>query len=323
MKDYRFIYKDKEKSIAGEIVDDRLVQYIDFSKNIEGNIYRGRITKYIQAMEAYVVDIGEDKDAILRDKNIHSTVKVGDEVIVELIKFNIADKMHEVTEKISLTDGFLILLPYVRGKKSEYEYFFKLRTRAKSLEESQIQIRYLALVDEFEQLKKEKYKLPSPKLLIQGKFERNYFLDYSGNKLSNFNYYLSDIIDEKFNPDYISNISLDYNRSLERKLDIGQAEIVIDRLEALTVIDVNSHSSNMDMDKDKMAFITNLSVIEEIVIQISLRRIKKMIIIDFIRMNNKNKVELIEKFKEKLDKYNIEYKIVGYSGLELLEMIVF
>lgn len=69
-------------------------------------------------------------------------------------------------------------------------------------------------------------------------------------------------------------------------------DIVIDKTEALTVIDVNSGRSN-DADRDKNALQTNLEAAYEIANQLRLRDIGGIIVIDFIDMineNNKNKL---------------------------------
>lgn len=63
--------------------------------------------------------------------------------------------------------------------------------------------------------------------------------------------------------------------------------------------------------------------IEEIAIQIKLRNIKKMLIIDFLRMNADNKLKLKNKIKDVFQEYGLQYKIMGFSNMDLFEIIVF
>ena len=109
----------------------------------------------------------------------------------------------------------------------------------------------------------------------------------------------------------------------KRKIEINGLEIVIDELEALTVIDVNSKNKLSDFSKEDMSLKVNLSVIEEIAIQIKLRNIKKMLIIDFLRMNIRNKKTLLKEIFNIFNKYNLKFKILGYSNLDFVEIIVF
>ncbi|GAA0177341.1 ribonuclease E/G [Clostridium sediminicola] len=78
--------------------------------------------------------------------------------------------------------------------------------------------------------------------------------------------------------------------------------IIIERTEAMHVIDVNSASSTNEKDMEKTAFDTNLNAAKEIASQIMLRNLSGTIVIDFIRMSNYSNMKkvvsaLIEGFK--------------------------
>ncbi len=64
-------------------------------------------------------------------------------------------------------------------------------------------------------------------------------------------------------------------------------EIVIDRTEALTAIDINSAKISGESNFKDMAYKTNLEAAKEIAYQLKLRDIGGQIVIDFIEMKDK------------------------------------
>ena len=131
------------------------------------------------------------------------------------------------------------------------------------------------------------------------------------------------IYDKDFNPKYHKLISKQIIDMNKRKIDIRGIEIVIDQLEALTVIDVNSKNKFIDLAKEDMSLKVNFLVIKEIAIQIKLRNIKKMLIIDFLRMNYSDKKILLKELDKIFSQYNLKFKILGYSNLDFVEIIIF
>ncbi len=106
----------------------------------------------------------------------------------------------------------------------------------------------------------------------------------------------------------------------EVRLPSGGA-IVIDSLEALVAIDVNSGKATSGGDIEETAFRTNLEAVEEIARQLRLRDLGGLIVIDFIDMVNRshrNEVERRMKDAVKNDKARIE--IGRLSKFGLLEM---
>ena len=61
-------------------------------------------------------------------------------------------------------------------------------------------------------------------------------------------------------------------------------QIVIEKTEAMTTIDVNSGSSNMSGDPELFAFAVNLEASEEIIKQLRIKNIGGLIAIDFLNM---------------------------------------
>ncbi len=92
--------------------------------------------------------------------------------------------------------------------------------------------------------------------------------------------------------------------------------IVIDKTEAMFVIDVNSGKNVKSNSIEKTAYTTNYQAAEEVVKQIGLRNLSGIIVIDFIDMyNDENKKKIIEKLNEGF-KYD-KNKTVIYPFTEL------
>ena len=106
----------------------------------------------------------------------------------------------------------------------------------------------------------------------------------------------------------------------EVKLRSGGA-IVIDTLEALVAIDVNSGKATGGEDIEETAYRTNLEAADEIARQLRLRDLGGLIVIDFIdMMDRRHKAAVERRIREalKLDKARIE--IGRLSRFGLLEM---
>ena len=326
MENFRFIFDDKEKKIFGEIKDKRLITYLDENYTLKGNIYRAKVLRYIKSLDGYILDLGLEKNGLLRTKNTISEIKPSMDVIVELIEANTGDKLYELSQKYSLTDGYIVYLPFVKfNNRNIFEIegnSYLLRTKGKNLNKDEIHKRLNSLIKEHENLKKEKNMLPTPKLLKEGNFLVDFIENYDHEIISNKRKYNVNF-EEDFNPNFHPQISREIIGMRKRKIEIDGLEIVIDKLEALTVIDVNSKNEFSEYSKDDMSLKVNLFVIEEIAIQIKLRQIKKMLIIDFLRMDKKNQKKLLEDIYKKFKSYDIKFKLLGYSNLGFVEIIIF
>ncbi len=99
------------------------------------------------------------------------------------------------------------------------------------------------------------------------------------------------------------------------------ATIVFDPTEALTAVDINSARATKGSDIEETAYNTNLEAAKEIAIQLQLRDIGGLVVIDFIDMSSEEHRRLIEKAMEKAtqsDRARIQVGNVSQFGL--LEM---
>jgi len=97
--------------------------------------------------------------------------------------------------------------------------------------------------------------------------------------------------------------------------------IVIDKTEALTIIDVNTGKYVGTNDLSETIIKVNKEAVKEIAKQIRLRDIGGIIIIDFIDMSNKHaEQEVLELLANELSKDRVRTNVLGMTGLGLVEM---
>ncbi|MGI5824745.1 MAG: Rne/Rng family ribonuclease [Bacillota bacterium] len=120
----------------------------------------------------------------------------------------------------------------------------------------------------------------------------------------------------------VNDIDAQLERALRNKvwLKCG-GYLVIEQMEALTVIDVNTGKYVGVRDLENTVFTTNMEAATEIAKQLRLRNIGGIIIIDFIDMRDENdKTEIISHLEKELKKDRIKTNILGLTQLGLLEM---
>lgn len=97
--------------------------------------------------------------------------------------------------------------------------------------------------------------------------------------------------------------------------------IVIDKTEALTVIDVNTGKFVGSTNLSDTVFQTNLEAASEIVRQIRLRDIGGIIIVDFIDMDKEeHKQAVVAALEEKFKRDRTKTNVLGFTSLGLVEI---
>ena len=112
------------------------------------------------------------------------------------------------------------------------------------------------------------------------------------------------------------------NSLFERRVNLKSGGyLVIDKTEALTVIDVNTGKFVGGQDLEDTVYKTNLESAEEIARQLRLRNIGGIVVIDFIDMADKNhKADVVGKLKECLKKDSKRTSAVEMTGLGLVQL---
>jgi ribonuclease G len=117
-------------------------------------------------------------------------------------------------------------------------------------------------------------------------------------------------------------VELEISRALHRKVWLKSGGyIVIELTEALTAIDVNTGSYVGTRNLEETILKTNLEAVKEIALQLRLRNLGGLIVIDFIDMEKKtNRERVFTALKESLSKDKAKTHILKMSELGLIEM---
>ena len=112
------------------------------------------------------------------------------------------------------------------------------------------------------------------------------------------------------------------HKALDRKVWLPSGgSLIIERTEALTVIDVNTGKNVGTKNLEETVFRNNLEAAEEIARQLRLRDIGGIIVIDFIDMEiRKNREQVLKTFKDCLARDKTRTQVFDISELGLVEM---
>lgn len=118
------------------------------------------------------------------------------------------------------------------------------------------------------------------------------------------------------------NIDQELNRALGEHVWLKSgAYLVIQPTEALTVIDVNTGKCVTKKNKEEQYYQINVQAAVEAAKQIRLRNISGIVIIDFINMKDKDRMqEVLKKLNQELKKDRIKTILVDVTKLQLVEI---
>ncbi len=126
--------------------------------------------------------------------------------------------------------------------------------------------------------------------------------------------------DEKLSLHALYNIEGNIDRLLAKRIWLKSgANIIIEQLETLTVVDVNT-GKNIS-GKTETLFKVNMEAAAEVARQLRLRNISGMIIVDFINMDTKEKDrQLMEMLKQEVAKDPVRCSVIDITKLGLVEI---
>ncbi|MBU5315781.1 ribonuclease E/G [Clostridium bornimense] len=291
----------------------------------------------------------------------NSGIKNGDEVIVEVLKEGTREKGPKVTTMISIQGKYVVLdtsLDRIKfsskidteiDKDSIVKEIVKpkdigviIRTKALESSVSDINKEIGILYDIYSDiLKKGQFSLkPSKiydgggtigkvlrnileedvKIILNDKKDYDNVIEMNLSKNCDFcdiNYYEENIpMFEKYGIE--SEILKLRNKKV--KLPCG-GDIVIEKTEAMTVIDVNTGKNVKGKNVEKAIFDTNVEAAKEIGRQILLRNISGIVAIDFINMTSKKyKKIVIDILRDYLKEDNSKFSIVDFNELNIVHI---
>ena len=130
------------------------------------------------------------------------------------------------------------------------------------------------------------------------------------------------LFDKKCNIFDHYDIDVEIDRALNRKVVLPSGGyVIIDQVEALTAIDINTGSFIGSNNHEETILQTNIEATVEIAYQLKLRDIGGIIIIDYIDMEvATNRTMIYNLLKDELRGDKAKTKVVGFSELGIVEM---
>ncbi|MDY3006210.1 ribonuclease E/G [Anaerococcus porci] len=291
MTDYIFI-DDKNKAF-GKVVEDKLYELNFYNPELY-NIYRARVVGRIDSINAYFLLYDKDKRGFLKTKK---SFKIGDSIIVQLVKEGFDDKLPTMSANFRIENEEYYLY---RFKNKGYPKLKKNRFYNKKS--------YNDLINLRDKIIREENFTPSPKLILSQNELDFYIEENKELELAKV-----DIVNDKLFKESLKSVRKD-------KLYRGNLSIIINELETLTVIDVNSSKKNSTLNESDFFYQINKSILEFIFYNIKLRNIGGMVIIDFLRSSrNDNLINLV---KETIVKFFENYEIFGFTKMGLFELSI-
>ena len=319
------------------------VSYADGKAGRIGNLYKARVETLLKGMNAAFVRIGDEKNAFLslddippaaRDAAVtgarHKTpLKAGDEIIVQIVKEPGGDKGPKVTMNPALAGRYTVLLPTMASfgvsrriedeeRRSGLTALLQqaapkgmgaiARTASEGADESEIREDLAELEAEWAQAQA-LYRFKNAPALLHDES------DLAARAARDLN------CEVEFAPFDDATESC-IEKALRRRvwLDSG-AFLVIDRCEAMTVIDVNSGKFTGKKNLETTLLKVNCEAAREIARLIRLRDLGGIIVIDFVDMAlEEDRQSVFNAFEEALAPDRAKRRIHGFTGAGLLEM---
>ena len=294
---------------------------------IVGSIFLARVENILQGMQAAFLDIRRDKNVFLQFQN--KNLREGEKILVQIEKDSEHYKAARATLEISLPSRKIILLPTTNkihvskkilpAEKLRLKNLVKkflpenigaiIRTAAENSTADELAAEIEKLLKLWQEISETARNKKKPSLIygedLITKIIREDFFEletFVTDNLKIFRRVENLISDEKLlhydGEDLFKMFGVDTeikNLKLKELPLTSGGFIVIEKTEALTVIDVNSGSCD-DI------YQTNIEAAELLMKQIRLRNIGGIIIVDFINMkddaNKKNLLEYLEKLAQ-------------------------
>ena len=323
-------------------------------ESVRGTILIGLVKEYQPSLDAYFIDVGTDLKGFLPGKFTDKSLKAGTQLILQVVKPTYMDKGMTLSSVISVSGKYCVITSNstklrVSAKikdKSEHERLMDiavdncpqgfgliLRTNANGQSDEII----IEDISDTEKL----YKRIVANTGSPGKtiFKPEGIIDdvmrnFNGdedivyfNDMDMFNKYFKQFSVpgraapvKYYNKDYdmydFFGISNKIKQALGRKVWLKSGgTLVFDYTEAMCVIDVNTSKNTGSGNFSDTAYKTNIEAAAEIAVQIRLRNIGGIIIVDFIDMDKAKNKELDIIFRSHLQKDGKKMTVGGFTSL--------
>lgn len=325
--------------------------------DIVGNIYVGKVKHIVKNINSAFIEYLPDTLGFLSFNDLlpEITLREGDDVLVQVVKEASKNKDAVLTMRLSLQGEYVIVEQGTSGinisrkitgdkrgvlkeliNDNTKEFGLIIRTSAGSLEDYSVLTEEICVLsDKLKSVTASSQTRTSKTLVYES--EPEYIRFIKGINKSKYDRIITDLPDvyEKLShlncQLYTDDYSLCKLYSLETKINeiLGRnvwlksgANIVIDTVEAMTVIDINSAKNLSNKDRESNILSLNTEATKEICRQIRLRNISGIIIIDYINMHNaQNEETLIDVLKQELLKDSVRADFIDFTKLGLAEIV--
>lgn len=342
------------------VEDGRLCEYIldDTSAATTEAVYLGRVVRVVPGMKAAFVDIGQEKNGFLPlAENSKSCVVPklmdGMHVLVQVKKTAQGTKGAFLTRDITLCGATVLLMPMNRyvgvsarvtddGDREVLkalgqslcggEYGVVMRQAALDADEETIREELDGLLAVWAKISAQAPTAHAPSLIHRPRTQLDMLLDDDRargiDRIVTDDLQLAEMLSAY--PVTIAGADLMEAAGLIRQrdkalgryvwLDCG-GNLVIDRCEAMTVIDVNTAKNTGRRDLEATVLKTNLEACGEIARQVRLRNASGIILIDMIDMATEEaRQQVLEALENAFRADRIKTVIHGFTSLGLVEM---
>ena len=330
------------------------------AKSRVGNIYKGKVENVLAGMKAAFVNVGLERNGFLYVGDDDSVkVSAGDIVMCQVVKEQMGAKGARLSTDISLAGYTVVLLPGggFRGVSRKIEndegrarleelvasvcpqnMGFIVRSAAIKASDEEILQELDSLVKIWEHIQ-ENYRKAAPGSVVfrEAQLVERTIRDNFAEEVDKI------IVDEPFLAERLSSrmrgaeveyydgkrnifrtygIAEQIDKLADRKVTLeGGAYLVIDRTEALTVIDVNTGRFVGGKDLEDTVFRTNIAAADEVARQLRVRNISGIVIVDFIDMQSEeHRKAVVERLREDLKRDRLKTSAVSMTGLGLVEL---
>ena len=344
-----------------------------------GNIYLGRVRKLMPGLNACFVDVGYEKDAFLhyqdlgpqfnslekyvkqtlsdrkklnpiskatllpdleKDGTVSNTLKVGQEVVVQIVKEPISTKGPRLTSELSFAGRYLVLIPFndkvsvsqkikssaERARLKQLLMSIKpknfgviVRTVAEGKRVAELDSELKVLLKHWEEAVVKIQKATKfPTLIYEETRIKDYVTLIAPERAGIVKLYKGQLpIYDNFG--ITKQIKSSFGKTVSYK---SGAYLIIEHTEALHVVDVNSGNRTKNANgQEANALEVNLGAADELARQLRLRDMGGIIVVDFIDMNEaENRQKLYERMCQNMQKDRARHNILPLSKFGLMQI---
>ena len=315
----------------------RLVEYIDLNdESKSGDIILAKIDRMMPGIDCAFADIGRKRDGFLPlHENSQSFTggpfRSGDRIAVQIRCEESGGKGAVLSRDLTIPGRYIILMPLNRytGVSSriaderererlrsigmeiaEGRFGVVMRASARHAEENAIRAEAETLSETWKNIQEAMKGVRNPgDTLCACDPVAGLLRDYGAAEYA---------IEDEMTPEIRRELDNSANRTV--RLNNG-GNLVVDRCEAMTVIDVNSADARIQENKEETVTQVNMEACSEVAVQVRLRDISGIILIDFIDMDKaENRKKIEEKLIESFSQDRRKTVIHGWTKLGIMEM---